>query len=248
MPASLLAEARKQAAHLGLNLFGVVDAERFDACQPKEQRLARCHPRCGTVVVLGSGGRDFWQRFAQSCAQAAATVALPAPQQFAGHCVRQVVARFHGRPPVGVVEPDRTCVSFSRLGEAAGFGTVSPVTGHLVHPEFGPWVTLRAALLFEGRPFGEVADASISDRFQPCCTCRQPCLKPSSEVLPADPVPPRHQGPCTVACRCRCGCPIGREHRDGIGEDAPSAPRPVHALRRLFGVSVLQFVPRFWRR
>lgn len=233
---------------MGLNLFGVIDAGRFDACQPKEQRLSRCHPRCGTVVVLGSGGRDFWQRFAQSCAKAAATVALPAPQHFAGQCVREIVARFRSRPPIGVVEPDRTCVSFARLGEAAGFGTVSPVTGLLVHPEFGPWVTLRAALLFEGRPFGDVADASISDRFQPCCTCRQPCLQPTQAAPREDAGPNRHSGPCNAACRCRCGCPIGVEHRNGVGEDAPAGPRATLLLRRWLGASVLHFVPRFWRR
>jgi hypothetical protein len=56
MSSSLLVEARLRAENTGLNLFGLVDAERFDAWQPLEQRTTSIRPDCGTVIVLGSGG------------------------------------------------------------------------------------------------------------------------------------------------------------------------------------------------
>jgi hypothetical protein len=51
-----------------------------------------------------------------------------------------------------------------------------------------------AALLVDGQPFGQVTDASLTEDFQPCCTCKQPCR----EAHPAASV-----------------CPIGTEHRAG---------------------------------
>lgn len=245
MPATLLATARQRAAEVGLNLFGVVDVARFDSCQPKDLRIGTRWPRCGTAVLLGSGGRDFWQRFAANCAQAAHTRALPAPAQFASQCVRQIAAQFEAaRLPLQVVDPQQRCPSFLRLAEAAGFGTVSPVSGLLLHPEFGPYVSLRAALLFEGRPFGAVADASITDRFQPCCSCR------ATRPAPVAPAPtsaapcPQHPEPaqCGPACRCRASCPIGSEHRDGIGFEI--RPCPGTSIVRWIGVRVMRFVRR----
>lgn len=267
MPSSLLADAKRHAARVGLNLFGVVDAARFDACQPKDQRITSRWPKVGTVIVLGSGGREFWQRFAEACAKRAVAGALPLPQQFAGQCVREIAAVFLTQSlPLEVLLPEGRCPSFARLAEAAGFGTVSPVSGLLLHPEFGPWVSLRAALLVEGRPFGDIEDVSITDRFQPCCSCRQPCLQPcppapaaapatalpngAAGVVSAAPAVPcvatTQAGPC-ASSKCRCACPVGSEHRDGVGSDAVAPKRPPSRLLRIsFGV--LRFVPRFLRR
>ena len=142
------------------------------------------------------------------------------------------------------------------LAEAAGFGTVSPVSGLLLHPQFGPWLRLRAAILVDGMPFGPIADASIADGFRPCCTCHRPCLDacPASVldglghqdlVRCADH---RHAGGCSAGCGSRMACPVGGEHRD-----APPA-QPVHAhtqdlrgMRRWLGLGAWRFVPAFLR-
>ncbi|MBL8726033.1 MAG: hypothetical protein JNK49_18450 [Planctomycetes bacterium] len=243
MPRSALALAQQEANRFGLNLFGVVDTERFDACQPPDQRIRSRWPGCGTVVVLGSGGREFWQRFAQACRDAGAQKTLPAPgpQQFASQCVQHVAGCFHrAAVRVGVVEPTGPCPSLLRLAEAAGFGTVSPVNGLLVHPHYGPWVSLRAALLFEGRPFGPVADAAVTDRFQPCCSCKQPCRTACTEPECA-----------ADGSGCRCRCPVGSEHRVPVPEARQGAVPPGRCgqtvwIRPLW--PVVQIVQRFWRR
>src|SRR5688572_705902 len=63
MPASLLAAVRQHAGSVGLNLLGLVDAKRFDASAPKEARATTVAPRCGTVLVIGTGGRSCAQQF-----------------------------------------------------------------------------------------------------------------------------------------------------------------------------------------
>jgi hypothetical protein len=126
----LLDELRDQAVALGLNLFGVVDADRFDACQPKELRVRTASPRCGTIVVLATGGRLFWQEYQRAPAAhggaSADQFALAGAQQIAQFLAAQLV-------PSRVVGLDGVpCVNVARLGEAAGFGTVSPVSGLLL--------------------------------------------------------------------------------------------------------------------
>ena len=119
----------------------------------------------------------------------------------------------------------RSAMSFACLGEAAGLGTVSPVIHRLLHPRYGPWVSVRAVLLLQGRPFGPIADASIAATFQPCGTCARPCLK----ACPAgvhDGSGHSHfelchghraAGGCSTACQVVRTCPIGS------GERAPAA-------------------------
>jgi hypothetical protein len=46
------------AAH-GLNLCGTVSAARFDACQPKGQRVRERLEDCDTILLLGAGGSTF---------------------------------------------------------------------------------------------------------------------------------------------------------------------------------------------
>ncbi|MFO1077647.1 MAG: hypothetical protein U1E73_07960 [Planctomycetota bacterium] len=206
MSPSLLTQIQMSARALGAELFGVVDAAHFDAGQPKERRTSAVLPRCGAVVVFGSGGKGA-QRLT-----AAALQPVLAPLRAAG--LRAVLA-----------DPARTSLSFARLAEAAGFGTVSPVTGMLLHPEFGPWVRVHGAVLVEGRPFGAMDDSSIIDSFQPCCRCRMPCLE---EAVPA------------------ASCHIGVAYRSELPAPcpAPRATGPINALAHV----ALRFVPRFLRR
>src|SRR5262245_27755617 len=216
MSSSLLVEAKLQAASTGLNLFGIVDANRFDAWQPLEQRTTTLRPDCGTVIVLGSGGRATpW-----NAAEPEARLVHRMPPQdltpFERAAAQGLAAMLHCRSVRNrLVEPVAgQRLNFVRLAEAAGFGTVSPVSGLLLHPEFGPWVRVRAALLLDGRPFGPVADASITDRFQPCCSCAKPCLTACPASVHdglgnqdlARCAEHRHSGGCASGCGCGRAC------------------------------------------
>lgn len=192
-------ELEERARRCGFDLFGVVDARRFDATQPHESRCSTELPGCGAVVVLGCGGPA--QAAPDSCRQL---------EHFLAE--RGVRAR--------MAKPLRSALRFACLAEAAGLGTVSPVIHRLLHPQYGPRVSICGVLLVEGQPFGEIADASIADRFQPCCKCSRPCV----DACPAKvhdgcgntDLSRCHDegmnGSCTDQCHVVSRCPIGQGH------------------------------------
>ncbi len=228
---------RDQAARAGINLFGLVDAARFDRCQPKERRLGNVLRGCGTAVVLGTAGRGLLQ------AQAGLPVGREAGDARALAAVRATAMASRSVGPCTLVLAGvDTPVNFARLGEAAGFGAVSPVSGLFLHPEFGPWLRVRAALLFPGYPFGAIAEASIADRFHPCCSCARPCLTacPAAALDGAGGQrlgqceQHRLDGGCELVCCSRQACPLGADH-----QDAPQLPLHGHdcaVKRRVFRV------------
>lgn len=231
MTATELTDLQTTAQAFGLNLFGVVDARRFDRCQPADARCAALLPDCGTAIVLGTGGRGFWERVVEAQGTPPNPTRSHRPLQ---EWVQQGTASMQRMLsergiPCAVVEPDgRNRLPFPSLAEAAGFGTVSPVIGALLHPRYGPWVSVRAALLLPGHPFGPVEDRSIADTFQPCCSCqRRPCLTAcptgvhdghggSDLSLCLDH---RHAGGCQIACQVRRACPVGSDERYGPSEE-----------------------------
>jgi hypothetical protein len=231
MPAALLAELEHSARAHGFDLFGVVDAQRFDAAQPVENRCSRLLPDCGTAIVVGRGG----------------------PDKFDGRALAELgrVLRQRGLR-VRVASPLRSSISFACLGEAAGLGIVSPVIHRLLHPQFGPWVTVHGVLLVSGRPFGPIADASIAETFHPCCKCHRPCV----EACPAEVHDGhgesdfgrchehRHAGGCGDACLVVRACPIGSGQRV---EAAREADRHRDESRLLAVRHAHGFWAWFWR-
>jgi hypothetical protein len=246
----LLDRVRSDAASVGLNLLGLVDRARFDAGEPRERRIANVAPECGTIVVLGSAGRWPHRLFAwQPRSAEAATF---------GSCGAEHVASLLSAEGLRcrVLRLDGGCrVHHARLGEAAGFGTVSPVSGLLLHPEYGPWLRVRAAVLCEGAPFGAIGDASISEQFQPCCACERPCLTacPASvhdgdgqhDLLAC--ARHRHEGGCADGCASRAACPLGAEHRDHDGPPLHRHTQELATMQRWYGLGMWRFVPKALR-
>ena len=88
-------------------------------------------------------------------------------------------------------------VPMQKLAEATGFATLAP-TGLAIHPIYGPWFALRAAVALEGTP---IARAPIA----PVCRCEHACL----DALAAA----RGSNDWRAWLAVRDACPIGREHR-----------------------------------
>lgn len=254
MPSSILSEARQRADHAGLNLFGLVGAARYDACQPSGRRVGEVRQGCGTVLVLGTGGRHFWQRYRTTCGGADRGVSAAGAERFAQESARDLAAWLAMRGVTGaLIEPGAHApLRFACLGEAAGLGVVSPVTGYLLHPVFGSWLALRAVLLLDGEPFGTVANASIAHRFQPCCGCARPCLQACApQALDGAGGldlrrcgEHRHAGNCESGCGARLACPVGADHRDGPGEHAHGHEQPLPQVRRQLGLGLWRLLPR----
>ena len=255
MSRALLQELETRAADIGLNLVGLADCAEFDLCQPRGRRAREFLPNCQTIVVLGSGGSEFWRRLPRQdprCDGAdpvgARTVAFT-KEVVAWLAAQGVAAR--------TVYPDacRT-LNFAQLGESAGLGTMSPVSGFLLHPTFGPWLSVRAAVLVAGYPFGCNFMPRVPASFQPCLQCAKPCV-PACPIQVCDGdggidlracATHRHGGGCTDHCAVRRACPVGTEQRYGVDEEAVRHQRGLRLLRRSFGLGWWRLVPKRWRR
>jgi hypothetical protein len=226
MRPALLSELEQRARDRGLDLFGVVDTYRFDKAQPPENRCAREFAACGTAIVVGCGGK-----------------AGAAPSAI-GELLRLLRAAGLRARAAGAV---RSSISFACLSEAAGFGTVSPVIQRLLHPRYGPWVSVSAVLLVEGQPFGPIADASIAGEFQPCSTCSRPCIA----ACPADVHDGktgsqfdrchdhRQGGGCSTGCHVVRMCPVGADQRMTEDNELEWHRRESLRLARRYGRGLL---------
>jgi len=104
---------------------------------------------------------------------------------------------------------------FVALGRGAGLGVPSRL-GMLIHPTYGPWLSIRAVLLTTHEcPLG----TSLRD-FDPCADCAAPC----AEACPGGAVWPegisarlcyetqRTNPACALRCNARRACVLGQEH------------------------------------
>lgn len=164
--------------------------------------------------------------------------------------------RARGFNGIATCPDDRSPINFTQLAEMAGFGTVSPVIGLLLHPDYGPWVSLRAALLLVGEPFGPLSDRSLGDAFAPCNDCSKPCV----HACPAGVhdglggtdlracASHRHVGNCDGGCDVRRACPVGAQHRYDANEESFRHAYSLYAMRRHFGLGLWKVLPTALRR
>jgi hypothetical protein len=221
-------------APFGVNLVGVARQAAYDALVPPQYRLGPTSPPVVTpplagvvppssIVVLGNGGGAFWAAFRAHVSRHPAAAARPHPlddftRDVMESAVLPVLARdgVAGvlRLPFDDVQPP---LSFVHLAEAAGLGRRSLV-GVLVHPEFGPWMALRGALLLHIA----TTAARPAAGFDPCAVCRErPCIAAcptaavaasgwSAESCAAYRV--AETGRCDDGCHARLACVYGRAH------------------------------------
>ena len=92
---------------------------------------------------------------------------------------------------------DGAFVAFQPLAVAAGLGSLSE-TNLVIHPVFGPWFALRAAILVDGDP-PAVAPCP------PVCRCGTRCREALARA--------RGTTEWRPWLAVRDACPVGREHR-----------------------------------
>lgn len=221
----MLAALGRALSPFGLNLIGVTTPQAYDALVPVSHRLA--DSETGAVIVVGNGGGAFWAAYRAYLAERPTAAGVEHPldtftaevlREHALPIVRRVRARATLRLPFETAVPP---LSFVHLAEAAGLGTRS-VLGLLVHPEFGPWMALRGAILVDEAP----PAARPAAGFDPCPTCRdRPCVDacparavawPAGWDVPACVafrVARADDNPCVDRCHARVACVYGRRHR-----------------------------------
>ncbi|MEM7204584.1 MAG: hypothetical protein AAF628_30280 [Planctomycetota bacterium] len=246
---SLLARVQDCAHAAGADLMGLVLAADFDSCQPACGRASARLPRCGSILVLASGGRGFWDR-------AALTRGSAPLRQWNAALASSIAEALRAEGVAGrVLLPEHgVSLNFASLGEMAGLGTVSPVLGCLLHPDYGPWLAMRAAVLVEGEPFGHAMPRPVSAGFQPCLVCEAPCVSscsggafPSSAFDGRSCAQHRHAGGCADRCEARGACPLGEEHRLTPAQEVAAQRWRLSASRRRYGFGWWSLVPRRYR-
>jgi hypothetical protein len=212
----------RAVAPFGLNLIGVAPVAAYDAQVGSERGLSRHLDGAESVIVVGNGGGAFWAAYRGFCAAHPGYDQRPDPlDDFTREVVEAAGGPLAPQTAMRILYPfgfAEDAVSFTRLAVLAGLGRESLV-GVLVHPVYGPWIALRAAILVRGRPEA----VRPADGFDPCPSCRErPCIAacPGAAVGAAGWNVPRcgaHRGraddPCAARCHARVACVLGPEHR-----------------------------------
>jgi methylmalonic aciduria homocystinuria type C protein len=196
----------------GLDLAQPLCASWFNATARPEHRLPDLGRPAALAVVLGNT-RALWPHLAGALAADAGLAADPDPVD--RYCERVVHAAL-----AGVTEPwlvrfahEPAPVAIQQVAHAAGLAHLAP--SHLsVHPEYGPWIALRAVVVLDvdGPPGPAPALA-------PPCECAAQCMPRFQAALTrAGVARPGHaqvESDWRAWLAVRDACPVGRTHRYG---------------------------------
>jgi len=218
---------------VGIDLVGATSVAAYDARMPTGRTLGADAGGARGVVVAGNGGRAFWDAF-RADGRCVGDDPLDA---FTRRVVEDAVRDLPGATCRFPFEPAPRRLDFRLLAELAGLGRPSLV-GVLVHPVYGPWIALRAAILVPD----DVTAPRPADGFDPCPSCvERPCIV----ACPAGVVGPSgwdvagcaaHRlaavAHCADGCAARIACVYGRAHHyppDALAFHQASARRTMAA-------------------
>ena len=228
----------------GLNLIGVASVASYDAQVGPGHRLGRHLRGAESAIVVGNGGGAFWKAYRRFCAARPAHGDRRDPlDDFTREIVETALAPLVGDTATHILYPfgfAEDGVSFTRLAELAGLGRPS-LLGVLVHPVYGPWIALRAAILVRER----LEAPRPADGFDPCPPCSQrSCIAacPGGAISITGFSLPRcgaHRAraddPCAPRCHARVACVIAPEHRypeDALAYHQERAREPLLRVSR----------------
>lgn len=208
----------------GFNVAGVLTPARYDALVPPAWRCAALLPRARAVVVLGCGGRAFGRalRAALPVAHAGGPLPLTPPdpvERFSEQVVGAAASALRAagcdaRAAFSWQRRGGDFADFVALARACGCGAPSRL-GLLLHPEYGPWLALRA-LLLSAQPLAPTPPLAGS----PCDGCAAPCavachgraLPPAGFDAAACARTRLRDPRCALRCDARRACVVGPTH------------------------------------
>lgn len=205
----------------GLNLFAVLD------CHTLPSETAAVFTQAAIplndykrLVLIGNGGRAFWEALQTSGIQTADPV-----DDFSEQITRQFVQNYlPSTAELFWLFPAPHLVPLQQLGQLAGWSHPSPL-GLGINHEFGVWFAYRAAFLTTA----ELPLTTTKHHPSPCDSCAEkPCIShcPAAAVrgLNQFDVPAcatyrlAPQSPCTDRCLSRLACPIAPQHRYSLAQ------------------------------
>ena len=199
-------------AAAGFDLCAATDAAAYHARAPDHRVDDFGRPRA-LVIVVGNS-RALWPAFAAALADPTLAAAADPLDAYAarsiGGAVAHALAATATRHDVYYApEPPPRRIALQRLADVAGLAALAP--SHLcVHPRFGPWIALRAAIVIDVD--GPPPAAPPPRRGCDCATGCGPALERAVAAGPprgADELRERWR----LWLAVRDACPIGRDHR-----------------------------------
>lgn len=169
-----------------------------------------------TLLMVGSVGPMFWEQVRQAPEAAGPDPINRWTERVLGDLADAVLFPFHGP----------SYHPFQRWARRADPELATSPLGILIHPEFGLWHALRAALQFRQR----LELPAATGRPSPCTSCAdRPCLN----TCPVDAFGAHGYAvatcrtylgtlsgqPCMIqGCQARLACPIGKAYRHRGGQ------------------------------
>lgn len=231
----------------GFNLVGTAAIAAYEALVPSHYHVAALLPQAKTLVVIGNGGEGFWTHFRryyearpgylQEHTHPLDDYTVETIESTLTPILEQSGVRYRYLYPFRFwAEP----VSFMHLAQAAGLAGPS-ILGVVIHPLYGPWIALRAAVLIDQ----ELSLPPAAPGFDPCPTCSEraclsacPARAVSLEKGWDIPACVRHrlqvQSDCVDRCHARYQCVYGREHRYPPDELQYHQQRSFAEMRKYF--------------
>jgi len=197
-------------ARCGLDLAAPLDPAAYDALladAPTLRPLAQLAGAGRAGLILGNS-RALWPHVLRWWRAHGGDDPVDA---YVSATIQRLTAA-HGLAPSVHLDTDagERRVDLCRAAAAAGLAERGPA--HLaVHAELGPWIALRAVLVFEGEPPPPPPPATR------CAACAAPCVPAMERALTLGA--PTNAAELTERWRAwlavRDACPVGREHRYG---------------------------------
>jgi methylmalonic aciduria homocystinuria type C protein len=195
----------------GIDLLQPLNAAWYDAAVPPEYRLPDVGRRAALALLLASTAA-FWEPFLAHLRADPGQLDEPDPiDRYVVAVVGDALAELPLRTEVRFShEPPPHRVAMQRLAHVSGLAALTP-SMLCVHPVYGPWLGLRAAVVLDvpgpdGPPRATTA---------PCDRCAELCApalvraQAASREVTGDPV--GASWPLWLAVRD--ACPVGRAHR-----------------------------------
>lgn len=192
-------------AERGIDLAGHTSVAVYNAAVEAPHRLPGSP--ASTVMVVGNT-TALWPHVDRFVLAAGRPIADPV-DRFVESVIADATADVDGVVDIRFShEPPPRLIAIQRLAHLAGLAWLSP--SHLcVHPVFGPWIALRAAIVFD-----ELIE-TVPRQPEPPCDCSQHCLPKLDQALeagePSDGAELAERWLLWLAVRD--ACPVGRGHR-----------------------------------
>jgi hypothetical protein len=246
----LLEAIRSAAAPYGLNLVAALPARDYDRIAAPAMRAGTIDAAARSIVVIGNGGGGLWRAFTEHTRRNPGwrdrdnpldDFTLNVIERYVVAPVRAAGARCVAVYPFMSGGPTLNFMEAAKLAGLAG----RSILGVVVHPEYGPWIAFRAALILDvvlDRPGGAIG-------FDPCPTCTtRSCISacPAGAVtFPGGWDIPRclthrveSEADCAPRCHARAGCVLGPAHRYPDDELAYHQMRALRAMRPYYETNI----------